>query len=251
VTNTVNLKGTDTFVTVQVPTGATDPVTGLPIFAPKQIECCRGADLTASSQVDVTETTGFQPGDYCTVTQGGYQGGGVPGQAYDSNFIPTFTSPGWMDIGVYFPSNGTTSPNGARWNATLVGRGALETFLAGGGPSGKITIDVLDASSVSGGALAKQTATLTLTVAFSNGTIWPTGFGSLVYSNTGDSLDGLTVSQILATANQALAGNGLPSGYTFGLLNDLITDLNEAFDNNHGTKLCTSSSWADQYLKKP
>ncbi|MDR4464181.1 MAG: hypothetical protein MRJ66_07940 [Nitrospira sp.] len=249
VTNTVSLKGTDTFVTVQVPTGQVDEL-GNPIFAPVQIPCCVGADLTASSSVDVTETTGFNPGDYCTVTQGGYQGGGVPGQAYDNNFILTFTPPGYMDVGSYFPSNGNTAPNGARWEANATGRSSLKTFLAGGGPSGKITVDVLNGPSISGGALTKQTATLTLTVAFSNGTIWPSGFGSVVYHNTSDALDGATVSQILTAANQALAGSGLPSGYSFSSLNELITNLNEAFDNNHGTKQCEASAWASEHLTK-
>lgn len=250
VTNTVSLKGTDTFVTVQVPTGQIDPDTGSPVLEPRQIACCTGVDLEASSSVAVQEQVGFRPGDYCTVTQGGYQGGGVPGQAYNNNFIPVFTSPGGMDVGVYNPSNGNAVPNGARWTANAAGLTALKTFLGGGGPSGAITADVLNSTSVSGGALTKQTATLTLTVAFSNGTIWPTGFGALIY-NGSDSLNGYTVSQILAAANQALAGSGLPGGYTFSSLNALITTLNTAFDNNHGTKLCEASAWANDHLRKP
>lgn len=253
VTNKAELKGTNTFVTVQVPTGAVDPATGAPILEPQQIACCEGIALVAFSSVDVQEQVGFQPGDYCTVTQGGYQSNGVPGQAFDNNFITVFT-PNGMDIGVYTPSNGPAAPNGARWEATTTGRNKLKTFLAGGGPSGAITVDVLNGTSVSGGALAKQTATLSLTVAFSNGIIWPFGFGSLLYSNppnSADSLNGFSVSQILYAANQALAGSGLPAGYTFSSLNTLVDNLNKSFDNNHGSKLCESSDWADEHLKKP
>jgi ABC-type transporter Mla subunit MlaD len=71
----------------------------------------------------------------------------------------------------------------------------------------------------------------------------PAGFGDLTLVNTGTSLDGSTVSEILAIANQALAGNGLPVGYSFSDLNELITNLNESWDN------CVESEWAQQHLE--
>jgi hypothetical protein len=71
----------------------------------------------------------------------------------------------------------------------------------------------------------------------------PAGFGDLKLKNTGTSLDGATVSTILAIANNALAGQGLPVGYSFSSLNDLITNLNESWDD------CTQSSWAKEHLE--
>jgi hypothetical protein len=43
-------------------------------------------------------------------------------------------------------------------------------------------------------------------------------------------------------ANEVLGGGALPSGYTVSNLNDLVSFLNQAFDN------CLPSGWAQQYL---
>jgi hypothetical protein len=59
-------------------------------------------------------------------------------------------------------------------------------------------------------------------------------------------LNGKSVSDVLADANNALCGNGLPSYVgSFGDLNQLVTALNESFDN------CKVSSFATAYLSKP
>ena len=58
-------------------------------------------------------------------------------------------------------------------------------------------------------------------------------------------LNGKSINQILADANNALGGNGLP-GYagSFANLNALITALNESFDN------CVVSIFAASYICK-
>lgn len=86
---------------------------------------------------------------------------------------------------------------------------------------------------------------LKINVAMSNAGVKPAGFGSLQLFDTGTSLDGRTVAEILAAAGAALGGKGLPSDYTFGSLNQLITDLNEAFDNGN-----TVSPFATAHLRK-
>jgi hypothetical protein len=68
------------------------------------------------------------------------------------------------------------------------------------------------------------------------------GFGGLVLTGTGTSLDNMTVSQILAAANHALAGSGLPAGFSFSSLNDLIDLLNNSFDG------CSPTDWATAHL---
>ena len=60
---------------------------------------------------------------------------------------------------------------------------------------------------------------------------------------SGTSLDGLTVSQILAVAETALGGGALPADYTIANLNALVTNLNEAFDNGTVVTL-----WASAHL---
>ena len=64
----------------------------------------------------------------------------------------------------------------------------------------------------------------------------------LVLQGTGGSLDGQTVAAILAAAEQALGGGALPAGYTLSNLNNLVDELNNAFDN------CNPSDWAQTHL---
>jgi hypothetical protein len=71
----------------------------------------------------------------------------------------------------------------------------------------------------------------------------PSGLGSLHYYKIGDSLNGKTVTEILAISNAVLGGGQLPQGYTYNSLNTLITNLNTAFDS------ITPTSWATTYLK--
>jgi hypothetical protein len=76
-------------------------------------------------------------------------------------------------------------------------------------------------------------------------TTGPGGFiGNLTLCNTGTSLDGSTISAILAAANVALGGGSLPDGITISDLNDLVDNLNKSFDN------CLVTGWAFAYLCK-
>jgi hypothetical protein len=61
---------------------------------------------------------------------------------------------------------------------------------------------------------------------------------------TGTPLDNLTVAEALAIAEVVLGGGAPPAGMTISNLNDLVTDLNEAFDNG------TQSVWARTHLVK-
>ena len=185
---------------------------------------------------------------FCTYSQGGYQGGGAPGAVLTNNFVSTFSSVGYMEVGVY-GNNGATVPNGIRFNADAAGLAALQTWLGGGGSSVAFGTDTINPTStgggVGGGNIGKQATTLTLNIAFNDGAVAGsplTGFSSLVYRNPGDSLDGLTVAQIMAVTNNALAGLGLPAGHTFGTLNVLVSSINLSFDP------CVMSAWARLYL---
>ena len=72
--------------------------------------------------------------------------------------------------------------------------------------------------------------------------IAPNNFASLIYNNPSDSLSGLSVNQVLDKANLALAGLGLPTGYTFDSLAALMNNLNVAFLDS------STSTWAAIHL---
>jgi hypothetical protein len=56
-------------------------------------------------------------------------------------------------------------------------------------------------------------------------------------------LNGKTISQVLADANNALGGNGVAAAYgTFGNLNELVNQLNLSFDG------CSVSPFATSFL---
>jgi hypothetical protein len=65
------------------------------------------------------------------------------------------------------------------------------------------------------------------------------------YPSIPDSLSGQSITQILAAANQALAGNGLPAGYSFDMLAALIEQLNLSFNG------CAESFFGSKFLFNP
>jgi len=219
-------------------------------------------DLDDGANADVTcEEELPPPLNVCTYTQGGFQGGGVPGDLFANNFISKF-SPDGLTIGI---KDGAGPKHDATWTADAVGQSALKMFLGGGGSSGALTADTVNATSTSGGALVKQTAALTLNVVFApvapGNTPDSSGFGALQLCNLAArstigsftptaaqaaALNGTSVSSVLTAANNALGGNSLP-GYvgSFGDLNQLVTTLNESFDN------CTASAFANAFLCQP
>ena len=146
-----------------------------------------------------------------------------------------------MKVGYYDSHSGY----GYKWTSDKVSN--LKMFLKCTGTSGQIKSDKLNPvnTKCGGGSLAVQVATLTINVAFGDLSIkgMPSGLGDLHYYKTGDSLNGKTVSEILAISNAVLGGHQLPQGYTYNSLNSLIMHLNEAFDNGQPT------SWARMYLK--
>ncbi len=176
-------------------------------------------------------------GTFCTYTASDFSGKGTANKLLNSNFKTLFCN--GLEIGFY------TSPDGYGYKWTSASN--LKSFLKCTGTSGPISLDKLNPTNVKngGGALAVQTATLTINVALSNSTIKgiPAGLGDLYYVNDGDSLNGKTISEILAIANEVLGGQPLPQGYTYDSLKNLVANLNCAFDEG------APSSWARTYLR--
>ena len=178
-------------------------------------------------------------GSLCTYTACTYAGTGTAGKLLKSYFKTTF--PTGLQVGYYDSALGY----GYKWTSDKVS--SLKTFLKCTGTSGLIKSDKLNPvnTKCGGGSLAVQVATLTINIAFGDLSIkgMPSGLGDLYYYKAGDSLNGMTVSEILAIGNDVLGGQPLPQGYTYNSLNSLITNLNGAFANGQST------SWARTYLK--
>jgi hypothetical protein len=79
---------------------------------------------------------------------------------------------------------------------------------------------------------AGQVLALKLSVDFSNAGIITGGLAAVRIA-TGNLLAGSTVAQVLALANQVIAGNlsALPSGVSVSTLNDVVSRINQNYDN--------------------
>ena len=194
----------------------------------------------------------WRPCPPCTYRRLDYAISSGPANAlYQANWISVF-SPLGMDIGIYNPANGTTPPNGIHWTPDVAGQTALKQFIAGvGGQPGNLIVDAINANVSSSGALGRVVAVLRINVVFNTaGLLGETtpGFGNFIFTNPGsvDPLEGQTVNQILALADQILAGNTAPPApYTFASFVVLVELLNEAFQG------CVPSGWAGQHLLSP
>ena len=156
----------------------------------------------------------------------------------------TFRSPG--ATGVLTIGDVADAVPDTAYDATWTQVTALRQWLGGGGSSGQLSADTLNATSTSGGTLAKQTATLNLSLALSgssNGQ--PAGLGDLYYCNPGDPLHGKNIREILDAADAALGRGLLPDGYSFSAMNALLDNINaRAFDD------CKVGSFALQSLSR-
>jgi hypothetical protein len=200
-----------------------------------------GRPLGSNFVFDIATCTGPAGQNFCSYTKGGYQGNGTPGQIFNNTF--TFAFPAGMTIGV---NDGGGPLHHEIWTSDSTGMSTLRDYLASpaGGASTALSTDRVNPAATISGQLSEQVAALTLNVHFSGtASSMPAGFGDLKLKNTGTSLDGSTISAILAIADNSLAGEGLPVGYSFSSLNELITNLNESWDD------CSQSGWAKEHLE--
>lgn len=260
VTNRATLTGTSTTVPIQI---GTDPVSGAPITVERP--CCAALDLSASNTIEVTE--GNQPpflnGDYCTYTQGGYgqtvaggpnagQPSGAPALLLWNNFATVY--PSGVEVGII----GTGG-----FSIKFTSASAVAAYLPAGGDATSLTDDLVNPTSTSSGVFGGQVLTLKINVDFSDAhvTSYQTGvFGDLKFANLASgsqlktwtltatqaaALNGQTVRQVLAHANTVLGGGALPTYVgSIGDLNQLVTWLNESFDN------CVVTAGAVSYLSR-
>jgi hypothetical protein len=218
----------------------TDAITGLPTQTPVYytFACCPPLSLTASASAQIGNGGGFQPGDYCSFSQGGLGGNGAPFLLLASNFASLF--PDGVEVGL--PGNGGFS---MKFSSAV----AVHEYLPAGGTPDKLTADLLDPTSSSSGVFGGQILALKLNLMLSDGGATPPGLGDLFYQNPGNALHGYTVRQILAAAETALGGGALPVGYTYASLSTLCDHLNLSWhvETSEG---CGPSAWALLYLSK-
>lgn len=171
----------------------------------------------------------FKTGDYCSVSQGGWgapPNGDNRGQTLALNF--DLVSPLVVGVG---------------YTMTFSSADAVEAYLPAKGTPLALTTSYSDPTSTGAGVFGGQVLALQLNAGLQRVIQGIKGsIGPLKLRNTGTSLDGKTVGEILAAAQVALGGGAIPTGYTISDLNNLITNLNEAFD------ACVPTQWAKDHL---
>ncbi|MBS4097053.1 MAG: hypothetical protein KGZ83_09495 [Sulfuricella sp.] len=233
VTNTATLDGNDVY---GIPlTGPIDPATGLAISIPMQ--CCSAVHQSADSSVKVGTTPSvysFPPGA-CTATQGGWGAtpkGNNPASVLAANFQTVYP------FGVAVGSAPT-------YYAYFTSSSAVQDYLPAGKTANALNANLKNPTTTSSGVFGGQVLTLQLNADLTAAGVYGSvAFGGLRLYGTGGSLDGQTVSQILAAANVALGGGALPAGYTISALNNLVDKLNNSADN------CVASDWGLSHLTR-
>lgn len=250
VTNTGNVPLTDVTVTdLKIPACNAD----LGTLDPGQSKeyTCKALDVTENICCNIASVEGtppvgphvtdiavacvevVSPEAICTYTQGGWGNPGAPGQILIECFTTAY--PAGVIIG-----------DTSCFTLKFTSAAAVQAFLPQGGPSGPLTQSDVDPTTSSAGVFAGQVLALRLNVDLTADCSPNNAFANLTLCNTGTSLDGKTVAQVLAAANKALGCDTLPDGFTqFSQLNEIIDLLNKSFDN------CIESSWAMGHLCPP
>lgn len=180
--------------------------------------------LATNSSVDLTIDFGFVPPTVCvkplaTYTQGGWGStprGNNPGSFLTKNFSAVYPG-GYVTIG-----SGTKI-------LKFTSAAAVIAFLPQGGTAGTLSGSATNPTTSSAGVLAGQLLAATLSVDFSAAGRTATGLGAKKAGS--GPLAGKTVSEILALADSVISGGPLPSGLTLSGLNDVLTAINENYDN--------------------
>jgi hypothetical protein len=221
-------------------------------------------NLTANACVSVAGSPAGFPGEFCTFTQGGWgakPNGANAGALLAANFNTVYPG-GSVTVGgaftMTFANNTVNSVKKVKGKTTIVttavtGPQVIETYLPAGKTAGQLTANLFNGDKSSSGVFGGQVLALQLSVDFS-GPVTASGLGSVKYCASDlPSIQGRTISQILAKANAVLGGATTASQglyqqdgitpMTIAQLNDLITNLNEAYDN-----CSTVSGWANAHL---
>ncbi len=167
----------------------------------------------------------IDPGDYCTLTQGGWGNncnGNNGGCLLQNNFATVF--PNGLTIGGGFTIHFSSSA-------------AVRDFLPAGSTPNVLTQNYTDPTgNTTAGVFAGQVTALAINVEFGNAGIGGFADFGMLLVDFGP-FEGYSVDQVLALANAVLGGDlsGLPAGTGVSDLNSIVDYLNRNFDN------CTSN----------
>jgi hypothetical protein len=273
VTNEATLTGESLEITVT--TNVIDPDTGFPIEL--TFTCCEGADLSAESSVQVNGENQelpppeFADGDFCThtVQQWPDENTSVHPHTFSLVNFDAAKFAAAFPLGARIGFIGGGSLFDALWNASATGYAHMAQAIAGAsGSAGPLTADLVDPTSMAGGSFTGEVAALTLNVGFSGVTTssgppasFPAGFGALVYHDAGQPLDGLTIAQILAAANEVAGQNQDPTDFGFASGNPgfvafqlVLQKINDSFSKaspGNDQNACGVKQFAQDHLTKP
>lgn len=165
----------------------------------------------------------INPGDFRTQTQGGWGAvchGGNPACYRDSHFAAAFSNGALIGL--------SSSSLFAKYTSSS----AVEAFLPAGGTPNMFTQSYVDPAVTSAGVLAGQVLALSLSVAFDQSDpsfgASPILLKNLKVADTDSVCYGMTVQQVLDTANQILGGVSLMSPSD---INGCVDAINNNFDN--------------------
>ncbi|MCW3052239.1 MAG: Ig family protein, partial [Chthonomonadales bacterium] len=207
-----NLPAGNYTVSAPATTGGKTLVTSSPLT----VTVVGGKDTPNNNFGYVTTNT---TGNFTTFTQGGWgtaPHGNNPGALLVNNFVKVFGTAG-VTIGGNYTYKFTSAV-------------AVQNFLPQGGTPATFTFSATNPTARTN-VFAGQVLALQLSVSFSNAGITRNGLSSLTVVS--GPLAGKTVAQVLALADAVLGGNtaALPSGLTVSGLNDIVTNINQNYDN--------------------
>ena len=118
---------------------------------------------------------------------------------------------------------------GGTYKLTFTSASAIANFLPQGTTAGKLLSSATNPTTSAAGVLAGQVLALQLSVDFSNKGITPAGLANLkVVSGPAA---GMTVAQVLSSANAILGGGALPYGMTYSDVTTIVDAINNNFDS--------------------
>ena len=168
--------------------------------------------------------------DCCTYTQGGW------GTAPHGNNPGTIRDAGFGDV---YPGGSVIVGDPANNTMTFTSSTAIQNYLPAGGTPSALPGDLTDPTDkkIGGGVFGGQVLALQLNVDYSAAGKLPHncngGLGELKLCNysPAPALNNMLVKDILAQANIKLGGGSPDPNLSFSQYNDIVTALNEEFDN--------------------
>ncbi len=207
------------------PTPAPTPTPRIPtcgdgVLDPPGEECDDG---NLANDDGCSSTCRLAAGDFCSFTQGGWSApcsGSNPGCRRDAGFATAF--PTGLRLGDPSGPDGPTSG----WTALFNSATAIDAFLPAGDRPAPLDADHVDPLSTAAGNLAGQLVAAHLNLGIAG---LPADLEFVACVD--ESLEGLTVGEIVDLADLVVSGQIVPDGPSPSDLTTALTALNENFDN--------------------